>query len=88
MAKDTTAAVKPAAKDTPPAAPPKAAAKTVPGIRVVAKRDGFRRAGYAWSKAGTDMPLKGIPKDVLKQLRDEPVLTVTDIEFPAAEASE
>lgn len=75
------------AKDTTPAAP-KLAAKTVPGIRVVAKRDGFRRAGFAWSKAGTDMPLKGMPKDVLKQLRDEPMLSVTDIEIPVAEAAE
>lgn len=66
--------------------PPKA--KTVPGIRVVAKADGFRRAGRAWSKAGTDMPLAGIKKADLAALRDEPRLTVTDIEIPATKAEE
>ena len=63
--------------------PPKG--KTVPGIRVVAKVDGFRRAGRAWSKAGTDLPLAGIKKADLAALRAEPKLTVTDIEIPAAE---
>lgn len=68
--------------------PPAPKGKTVPGIRVVASRDGFRRAGFAWSKTGTDMPVKGFSKAALAQLRDEPMLTVTDIEMPATEAQE
>lgn len=59
--------------------------KTVPGIRVVAKVDGFRRAGRAWSKAGTDLPVTSLKKADLAALRAEPKLTVTDIEIPAAE---
>ena len=59
--------------------------KTLPGIRVVAKADGFRRAGRAWSKAGTDLPAAGIKKADLAALRAEPMLTVTDIEIPVAE---
>ena len=69
------------AKDTPAA--PKT--KTVPGIRVVAKTDAFRRCGRAWAKAGTDLPVANLKKADLAALRAEPNLTVTDIEIPVAE---
>ncbi len=62
-----------------------AAPKKVPGIRVVAKADGFRRAGRAWSKAGTDLPLADLKKAEIAALRAEPRLTVTDIEILAGE---
>lgn len=62
-----------------------AAPKKVPGIRVVAKVDGFRRAGRAWSKEGTELPLASLKKPELAALRAEPKLTVTDIEIQVAE---
>jgi hypothetical protein len=65
-----------------------AAPKKVPGIRVVAKVDGFRRAGRAWPKAGTDLPASSLKKAELAALRAEPKLTVTDIEIQAGEAAE
>lgn len=84
MAKnDSTSPAKGKAPEAAPPAPPKA--KPAPGIRIVAKRDGFRRCGIAWPKAGIDLPLAGIKKADLATLRTEPMLTVTDIEIPVAE---
>lgn len=70
------------AKDNSPAAPK---GKSVPGLWVVAKTDGFRRAGIAWPKAGLGVALSALTKAQVKELRAEPKLTVTDIEIPAAE---
>lgn len=81
-----------AKNDTPakagkPADPAPAASKpkAVPGLWVVAKTDGFRRAGIAWPKAGIGVALSALTKAQVKDLRAEPRLTVTDIEIPAAE---
>lgn len=64
---------------------PKPKTKTVPGVRVVASVEGFRRAGRAWSKAGTDLPAASLKKAELAALRAEPKLTVTDIDVAVAE---
>lgn len=48
------------------------------GLRVVAKRDGFRRAGMAHSKAGAEHPLETFPTpEQLEALFAEPNLVVT-----------
>ena len=87
MAKNETQ-VKPTKVPEPPPAPAAPKAKTIPGIRVVAKAEGFRRAGRAWSKAGTDLPVASLKKGDLAALRAEPRLIVTDIEIPATKAEE
>lgn len=61
-------------------------AKTVPGLRITAKRDGFRRAGRAWSAAATDVPARELTKEQIASLKSEPMLLVTDIEIAPAEA--
>ncbi|HEV2501611.1 MAG TPA: HI1506-related protein [Mesorhizobium sp.] len=58
--------------DTAPLAPT--------ALRIVAKVDGFRRAGVAHSKAGVDHPLEAFPSPIqLEQLFSEPNLVVTFI---------
>lgn len=49
---------------------------TGPFITVTAKRDGFRRAGRAWTTEGTTYPLSFFTEDEVQQLRAEPMLVV------------
>lgn len=67
-----------------PAAAPNAPKKTDPvsGLRISAKREGFRRAGRAWSKQPTEIPLAGMSKADVAALKAEPMLTVEEIELP------
>ena len=58
-----------------------AAAKKSPGLRVVAARDGFRRAGRAWSKDATDVALANLTKDQIAQLKSEPLLAVSEVDI-------
>lgn len=52
-------------------------------LRIVAKIDGFRRAGVTHSKAGVDHPLDAFPSPVqLEQLFAEPNLVVTFVQVP------
>lgn len=78
----------PAKGKAPEATPPASKGKAVPGIWVVAKRDGFRRCNIAWPKAGIGVALSALKKADLAALRAEPMLDVTDIEIPAADANE
>lgn len=48
----------------------------VPGMRVTAHRDGYRRAGRAWSKQATLAKVAEFSKEQLHQLRLDPNLTV------------
>jgi len=50
----------------------KATAKTkkVPGFRITAKRDGFRRAGREWHGV-TEVPATEFDKKQIEQLKDE-----------------
>lgn len=66
----------------------KPTAKVVPGLRVAAKVAGFRRGGRAWPADATDVPVADFSKAQLAQIRAEPMLVVTDIEIPAAQAAE
>lgn len=46
------------------------------GVRIAAKRDGFRRCGMAHPKAPADHPADRFPPDQLEALLAEPMLTV------------
>jgi len=51
------------------------------GIRIIAKKDGFRRAGIAHH--GTrDYPASQFSAEQLEQLRSEPLLVVQAIDLP------
>lgn len=75
----------------PPAAPKdpenrSSAGKPDPviGLRITAKREGFRRAGQPWSVQPTEIPLDGLTDDQVKALMDEHghMLTVEEITLP------
>jgi len=67
-------------------ADPKPKTKKVPGLRVRALVDGFRRGGRAWNVGPVDVPLADLNKTQIALLRDEPQLVVEDIEIEVAAA--
>lgn len=83
------------AKAKPPVAP-KAATQDSPeaasaasgetqgfnGLRVTAKTEGFRRAGRAWSRQATEIPLDGLSEADVAALMAEPMLTVEEVVLP------
>lgn len=52
------------------------------GLRISAKRDGFRRAGRAWSVQPTEIPLAGLSDADVAALKAEAMLTVEEITLP------
>lgn len=65
-------------------APPKAAEPVIhAGLRITARREGFRRAGRAWSKSAIDVRVADFTLDQIEQLLAEPLLDVTEIGIPA-----
>lgn len=72
----------------------KAATPTArPGLRVIARRDGFRRAGRSFSAEPTEIPLDELTREQIAQLRAEGqpggqlVVIDIDIEPPATAAA-
>ncbi len=61
--------------------------KKVNALRVTSKRDGFRRAGRAWSKEATVVSMAELSEEQIEQIKGEPMLDVAEIEIdaPAAE---
>lgn len=63
---------------------PPAATKTktvkVPALSVVSAREGFRRAGRAWSKEATVVRLSELSKEQIRQIKGESLLTVVNVE--------
>lgn len=51
-------------------------------LRVVARRDSFRRAGYAFSAEPRTIPLAELTKEQINMLRNDPLLVVMDVELP------
>ena len=60
--------------------------KKVPGLRVRALADGFRRSGRAWSAVAQDVPVSDFTKAQIALLRDEQQLVVEDIEIEVTAA--
>ncbi len=66
---------------TPPAK--EAKPKTVPGIKVIARAERFRRAGRVFTAEPTLIPLSTLDKKQVEALRAEPMLVVQDVDVPA-----
>lgn len=49
-------------------------------IKVVPKRAGFRRAGYAFPEQGQTIPLSELTSEQLEQLENEPMLVTTRVQ--------
>lgn len=54
---------------------------------ISASRDGFRRAGRAWTRAATVVAADDITEAQLEQLRADPNITVTETAAPEAAPS-
>lgn len=59
--------------------------ETIGVLRVVAKREGFRRAGRAFGAAPTDIPLDQLNKAQLEQLKSDPMLVCVEADIKAGE---
>jgi hypothetical protein len=63
-------------------------AEKVKGIRVLARRENFRRAGRVFGSQPTDIPVADLKRGELERLRADPSLLVVDVEIAApAEAA-
>lgn len=77
------AAAKPASK-----AGQEGAVKTIPGIRVMSKTEGFRRGGRAWSSSPAEVAVATFSKRQIADIRAEQKLIVVDIDIPVDGAAE
>lgn len=54
------------------------ARQTVKVLYVVAKREGFRRAGFVFGSERTRVVVDDLPAEHVRQLKEEPMLVVTE----------
>lgn len=52
------------------------------GLRITAKREGFRRAGRAWSMTPTEVLLADLSEGEIALLKAETMLAVEEINLP------
>lgn len=68
---------------------PAAAGPETKGLRIVAKREGFRRAGHAFGSEPLTIPLSKLTPDEVEQLENDRMLVVVRVDIePVAEAKE
>jgi len=53
-------------------------AKKVKALKIIAKRDGFRRAGHAFGSEATLIKVADLNADQVKALKAEPMLVVSE----------
>ena len=78
-------AAKPTRKATPAKTAPEPKPEGNKALKVVPKRAGFRRAGYAFPDGETVIPLADLTDTQYEQLTNEPMLVthLVDVEEPA-----
>ncbi len=55
------------------------------GLKVVSKRDGFRRAGYVFSGEGQTIPYADLTGDQIDMLKGDPMLIAIEVDLPKEE---
>lgn len=55
----------------------------VTALSVTSSREGFRRAGYVFGKEKVTIVLSDLSKEQVRQINDDPQLTITEIEIEA-----
>lgn len=60
---------------------------TPQALKVVPKRAGFRRAGYAFPDGETTIPLSDLTDRQYEQLTNEPMLVTFLVDLPEADAA-
>lgn len=58
------------------------------GLKVVPKRDGFRRAGYVFSGEGQTIPYADLDEDQVALLKGDAMLVVIEVDLPQEETGE
>ena len=53
----------------------------VKALEITSKQDGFRRAGRVWGTTKQTVRLDELTRDQVKQLKEEPLLTITETEL-------
>ena len=66
----------------------KPAGTSTQAIKVIPKRAGFRRAGYAFPEEGLTILLSELTDKQLAQLENEPMLVVVSVEVDAPSTAE
>ena len=62
------------------------AGPTGKGLKVVPKKDGFRRAGRVFSGEGQVIAYEDLTPEEVELLTTEPMLVVMEVDLPKAEA--
>lgn len=62
---------------------PAAKTEKVKALEITSKDDGFRRAGRAFSRTPSNVPLADLTEEQVEQLKNEPMLIVREIELDA-----
>jgi hypothetical protein len=63
------------------------ARKKVPVLQVVAKRDGFRRAGIRFGSEPINVPIADLKKDQVTAIKAEPMLIAVETEVEVDEVA-
>lgn len=54
---------------------------SIAGLEVMSTQDGFRRAGLVWSKKPTMIALSKLTEAQIQMLKDDPMLSVREVEI-------
>lgn len=58
----------------------------IKALRVVSRKEGFRRAGRAFGAEPVEIPLSDLKKGEIEALKGEPMLVVTEVEIDPPKA--
>jgi hypothetical protein len=61
----------------------KGTTRSIPGLEVISKQEGFRRAGLVWSKQPTTVAVDSLNETQIDMLRAESTLSVREVQMPA-----
>jgi len=62
--------------------------KKIPALRVVAKREGFRRAGRRFGAEPQEIPLSELKKPEIEMLKNDPSLVTHEVEIEVEATAE
>jgi len=63
------------------AAPQRVAGAPIKALKVISRRDSFRRAGFEFTGEAKTLPLDELTDDQVEALKTEPLLVVNEVEI-------
>lgn len=64
------------------------ATKTIKVLRVASTREGFRRAGFSFTREPQDLPLADLKKEQIEAIKGDPSLIAVETEAEIAATAE